>query len=189
MVIDAKLQKTGYVPGESIPVHLKIKNETSVDIKEILISFNLLASSQSRKSAKSNIRDLQKFILGQRKISSTSKILGEFIETIYIPPCPPTTKTGICELVQLSYEVDIHVVVAGPHQGPKMSLPVVIGLIPLGARPLSSPNSCNLAEFDCRPPTYESCSFMAHANLIGNNEDVIEDTVFLPMYPKYTKTY
>lgn len=184
MIIDGRLQKTGYVPGESIPVHLSIKNETSVNIKEIVINFNLIATSQTRKSAKSNMKDVQKFILGQRKISSMDKIHGEFIETMDIPPAPPTTKTGLCELVILNYEVEILVMVTAPHHSFTLRLPVVIGLIPLGARPMSSPNSCNLGDFDCPPPTYQESTFTETVSLTTPNEDAIEDTKFVPMYPR-----
>lgn len=189
MIIDGRLHKTGYVPGESIPVHITVKNETSVEIKEIIINFNLLAVSQSRKSAKSNIKDVQKFILGQRKIASDTRILGDFTETMDIPPSLPTTKTGLCELVLISYEIEILVTVAGPHHSPSLKMPVVIGLIPLGARPLSSPNSCNLGDFDFPPPIYEESTFTEPVNLTTANEHAIEDTKFTPMYPKCVGRY
>lgn len=189
MIIDGRLQKTGYVPGESIPVHLSVKNETSVEIKEIIINFNLIAISQTRKSAKSNIKDVQKFILGQRKITSNTRIYGEFTETMDIPAAPPTTKTGLCELVVISYEIEIQVIVAGPHQSPLLKLPVVIGLIPLGARPLSSPNSCNLRDFDFPPPTYQESNFLESVSLTTANEHAIEETKFIPMYPKCVGRY
>ncbi|KAL5273513.1 hypothetical protein ACFFRR_000322 [Megaselia abdita] len=191
MIIDGRLQKTGYVPGESIPVHLSVKNETSVEIKEIIISLHLIAVSQSRKSVKSNIKDVQKFILGQRKIASNTKVSGEFTETMDIPPAPPTTKTGLCELITISYEIEIQVIIAGPHHNPLLKMPVVIGLIPLGARPLSSPNSCNLGDFDFPPPIYEESTFMEYVNLNTPNEleYSIEETKFIPMYPKCVGRY
>lgn len=189
MIIDGRLQKTGYVPGESIPVQISVKNETSVEIKEIIINFHLVAVSQTRKSAKSNMKEVQKFVLGQKKIDSRSKIEGDFTKVIDIPPAPPTTKTGLCELVVITYEIEIQVTVAGPHQSPSLTLPVVVGLIPLGARPLSSPNSCCLGDFDLTPPIYEESSFTEPVKLIGVNEEAIEDIKFGPMYPKCVGRY
>lgn len=189
MVIDGRLQKTGYVPGESIPVHIGVKNETSVEIKEIIVNFNLVAVSQTRKSVKSNMKDVQKFLLGQKKIDSRTKIQGDYTQIIDIPSAPPTTKTGLCELVVISYEIEIQVAVAGPHHSPSLTLPVVVGLIPLGARPLSSPNSCNLGDFDFTPPIYEESSFTEPVSLITVNEHAIEDTKFTPMYPKCVGRY
>lgn len=190
MVIDGKLQRTGYVPGESIPVHVSVKNDTSVEIKEIIINLNLIAVAQTRKSVKSNLRDVQKITLGERRIASNIKLQGEFMETMDIPPAPPTTKTGLSELIIVSYEIEIQVTVAGPHHSQSLKLPVVIGSIPLDARPLSSPNSCELADFDIHQPTYEESSFNEPVNIaMAADEQAIDESKFIPMYPKYVSRY
>lgn len=80
-------------------------------------------------------------------VSSQDKI--EFKEILKVPPASPTLNK-LCEIIELAYQVYVEGKVTGPHINPRIYLPVVIGVIPLGVQALGSNNSNNLEDYAIR---------------------------------------
>lgn len=128
IVINAKLLKTGYVPGESIPVKVGIDNKSSSDVWKISIKLVLRARHRTR-SHKSTHREKTTLAkVKYKKMEIGKKSLFE--ETLLIPPTPPSYE-DVCYIFDVSYSVDVKVKFSGLHSHLVLKIPLVIGLVPL----------------------------------------------------------
>lgn len=204
------IMQTGYVPGQMILVSSHINNETSADVKKILITLNLRATYTS---------DTPCMTTSSEKLCLVKKYCGpvqrntsrDYAEVIRVPATPPTCD-HLSKIVRVSYEICVEAIMNHLMRNPKITIPITIGNVPLvtsnGA--IAAPaiddvpttSSCAMqraggddhnmlseeteVDFDMPPPTYEEAMFMT--TNIADDEDantVSESTQFTPRYPVY----
>lgn len=129
LVINAKVPKTGYVPGESIPVEVFINNKSSCDIWELSVKLVLktLHRTRSHKSIHKEKISLAKVKYSKNQIRKNCS----FKELLLIPPTPPSYE-DVCYIFNVSYAVVVTATLSGLHSELALKIPVVIGLVPLG---------------------------------------------------------
>lgn len=142
ITVEARIPKCGFVPGETIPVHLEINNLTSSVIEEITLKLvvKVLHKIRALKSSKKDKATLTKTRISKEIINSKNfAVSGD----LTIPPTLPSSE-NICELIDIYYNIEVHVGISGVHTELKANLPVVIGIIPLGV----AINSASGGNFD-----------------------------------------
>lgn len=168
------IPKTGYVPGESIPVIIHVINESSAKVKEVCIKLALKVHCKLRYSKRSTE---EKISLTKVRTINREESSFAIHEIINIPATPPTL-TDLCKIIQLSYSVRVEVKLAGAHTSQEIKLPVVIGVIPLGSNVLEE-------ESGSPPPYYQEPTYMTPALMIVDNEHEqdVSSSKFVPKYP------
>lgn len=165
--------KTGYVPGESIPVLISIQNDSAAKIKEISIKLALKVHCKLRYSKRSTEEKIS-----LTKVKSINKKESSFDvhEIINIPATPPTL-TDLCKIIHLNYSIRVEVKLAGAHTNQEIKIPIVIGVIPLGVDPMEDSGS--------PPPSYREPNYMIPALTVEDNEHEqdVNSTKFVPKFP------
>lgn len=146
LIIEAKIDKCGYVPGENIEVQINITNNTSAEVKELSLKLMLRISYKIRGHMKSKT---DKITISESKINLNSFSKNILNGSVKVPPASPTLNK-LCEIIELAYQVCVEGKVAGAQSSPRISLPVVIGVIPLGIPALGSTTSNNLEDYVIR---------------------------------------
>ncbi len=109
-------------------------------------------------------------------------------------PAVVATSNGSCRIINVRYDLVLNVNPAGPTMSKSLTIPIVIGTIPIR---IVNPDQTGSIGFELPPPSYQECSFGASAppmpmskqdvdpstkgEMIENNQDS-----FVPQYPYYT---
>lgn len=175
--ISASLSKTGFVPGERIPVEIAVMNTSSTKIKELVVSLNLVATYSTRTSIsqENDHRALATVIIPNEEMKSKESRLSTYLE---IPPTLPTSQ-NLCEILKVKYTVRVTARLGGLHLNPQVSLPCVIGSIPLGAISRRGIHSNRFEDYEIEPPTYEESAFMTPG---GQGDDGEKFVPFVPTF-------
>lgn len=200
--ISGKVPKSGFVPGEKIPLEITINNKSSVDIVEITADLVVKSTCKTRKTFRTQYR--HKTIVTASKKDLKGVKGNIFVSlSLEIPPAPTSTY-GLCEILDLDYFVDAAVKFAGPHRSSALTFPLLIGTIPIGVSSSQKSNEINFEDLGiCKyfisyftvkkvhfylpaPPTYEQATFVDTVNLSELSENSIGNDNFTPLYPKYS---
>ena len=138
--MEINVNKTGFVPGETIYINGFIDNKSNTKIKHCEVKLfqkveykassssitggGILHSGGATNSARKLIQELQQ--PGLEPKSSEKWVNLAF----HIPSAPPTGLDG-CSIINLSYQMQIRVVPPGMHFSLDKDFPVFIGNIPL----------------------------------------------------------
>lgn len=123
-----KVPQTGYVPGQSIPVQGLVINNTNIAVSEVKFCLVMLVRYASSKPKKINIQRV-----------SVSKVISDSVlryctrelrEQIHVPATPPTCVQG-SSVIQIVYHVEMHARMKSLHKNQVVSMPVIIGNVPL----------------------------------------------------------
>ncbi|KAL5273515.1 hypothetical protein ACFFRR_000324 [Megaselia abdita] len=182
--VSGKVTKSGFVPGEKIPIEITINNKSTMDITEIVADLVLKSKCTTRKSFRTQYRHKT---VATTKSTELKGVKGNiFVQmNLEIPPIPSSTN-GNCEILDLSYFVDAVIKFSGPHRSSVVNFPLLIGTIPVGAQKAGHPDSVNFADLGIEPPTYEQATFVDTAKLSELGENSIGNDNFTPLYPKYS---
>uniref|UniRef100_A0AC35GKH9 Arrestin C-terminal-like domain-containing protein n=1 Tax=Panagrolaimus sp. PS1159 TaxID=55785 RepID=A0AC35GKH9_9BILA len=132
------IPKTGYAPGEDIPVSVEIYNETSLDVTAIesgiLQTYNFVGYDDGDTSGyKKTVISTKKHNFEKTPISVEKKKKTKFTHAITIPDLPPTIED--CANITIEYDVIVEIKTnAYVSKTSKTSLPIIIGTIPLKAK-------------------------------------------------------
>lgn len=172
--IEVAIPKTGYVPGESIPVIIHVSNQSTAKVKEIIVKLVLKVRCKLRHSKRSIE---EKISLTKRKTTNREDSSFDVHEIINIPATPPSL-SNLCKIIQLNYSVRVEMRLAGAHTNQEIKLPVVIGVIPLGSDPFEKDSGSPA-------PSYKEPTYMAPALMIVDNEHEqdVSNSKFVPKYP------
>ncbi|XP_022653097.1 arrestin domain-containing protein 2-like [Varroa jacobsoni] len=123
-----RLDKGGYVPGESIGLKATINNQSRVAIKKTkAILTETIQYTAKNKVVATEIRELATIEKGKiepRQISDWDN------ELLYIPPLPPTNLRG-CHLIRIQYDVFFVVILKGLQKDIRLQLPILMATYPL----------------------------------------------------------
>ncbi|XP_015782033.1 arrestin domain-containing protein 4 [Tetranychus urticae] len=122
-----RLDRGGYVPGESIKIYAHIENNSKVTIKRTkAILTETIQYTVKNKLAHSESRELASLERGKIVPKASDQWRGELL---YIPPLPPTNLRG-CHLIKIQY--DVYFVIDGKGCKPiKLQLPIMLATYPL----------------------------------------------------------
>ncbi|KAI1301437.1 Arrestin domain-containing protein 4 [Halotydeus destructor] len=123
-----RLDRGGYVPGESIKISATIENNSKVTIKRTkAVLTETIQYSAKNKVAISETRELASMERGKILSKAADQWRGELL---YIPPMPPTNLRG-CHLIKIQYDVYFTVEPKGPSKAIKLQLPIMMATYPL----------------------------------------------------------
>lgn len=177
----ATISKTGFVPGESIPIEISLLNQSSTDIKILEVSLNLSATYKTRTSIKtvSDFKTLATSVIPKEELKGKESIL----RTSMVVPPTLSSSQNLCEILKVKYVIYVTARLKGLHLNPRVSLPCVIGMIHLGAVPKGETHSNNFEDYGIELPTYEEATFMTPGKPSQNDEMV--DDKFVPVVPTF----
>ncbi|GJQ68172.1 hypothetical protein Trydic_g10736 [Trypoxylus dichotomus] len=121
------IPKSGYVPGEIIPIIAEVDNISNVEILSVNFQFQKVVSYYSqfpRRETKKDVIVLQRIQVGP-VAAHDSKTWNQPLQ---LPPLPPSNLIN-CSLIDLDYELLIEVNVSGFHSNLTSKMPITIGTI------------------------------------------------------------
>ncbi|KFD52203.1 hypothetical protein M514_06916 [Trichuris suis] len=203
VTMNLNIDRCAFVPGEHILLNGEVSNYSDKRITCVQAFLQQNLSFRSKKVVKQ--------CMGLTKIGCVEKGPVEFGETqiwrsepFPVPALPPTDLAG-CNLIHISYLLKFVAVVANGGPNVHVSIPIVIGTVPLEPVYTAPPRRSSIAasapmeptplepsappaleSFIGPPPSYSECVGMYTAD-IRDPEDENEDTegTFRPLYPTY----
>lgn len=127
LALTARIDKTGYVPGESIILNAEIEN---LSIRKISYSKAVLKSKITYSTRDSSITEIRNLIEVERGLIEQGYTDKWNDEPIPIPSVAPSFLNG-CENINIDYYIEFVIEPIGAKLRPTVTLPIVIGTIPL----------------------------------------------------------
>ncbi|XP_015928754.1 arrestin domain-containing protein 4 [Parasteatoda tepidariorum] len=123
-----RLDRGGYVPGESICLFATIDNGSRITIKKTkAILTETIQYTAKSKIVQSETRELASLQKGKIDPGTTDHWKNEML---YIPPLPPTNLRG-CHLIKIQYDVYFILEPKGVDRLLKLQLPIMIATYPI----------------------------------------------------------
>lgn len=128
LYMTAMIPQQGYVPNQIMDIRIQVDNRTIVYVKYVKVSLKKIVTFISQNPN-----------INQHTVESTeaSAYCGDveahmkklFIKYLKIPQVPPNIDN--CEIIKLSYEVQVKAKTAGVTRSPVLRLPIRIGTVQL----------------------------------------------------------
>lgn len=102
--LSSQLDITGFVPGQAAKVIVEINNPTSFEVEDVKVSLKKFISYKSQTPKyhqKTDENTEQEIHCGKIAPNFSTR----FTQNLFIPPVPPSSSTGICRVLNVSYEV------------------------------------------------------------------------------------
>ncbi|KAF7493478.1 Arrestin domain-containing protein 4 [Sarcoptes scabiei] len=127
IICKVRLDRSGYVPGESIQINAQIHNSSSITIKKTsaILTETVQYTSKNR-IVQSEVRELASLEHSKIDPNSTDHWKNELL---YIPPIPPTNLRG-CNLIRIQYDVYFLIAPKGGRKTIKVQMPIMIATYP-----------------------------------------------------------
>ncbi|KAL3213429.1 hypothetical protein MRX96_035396 [Rhipicephalus microplus] len=123
-----RLDKGGYVPGESICIFASIENNTRVTIRKTrAVLTETIQYTAKNKVVQAETRELAFLEKGRIDAGTTDQWRNEML---YIPPIPPTNLRG-CHLIRIQYDVYFIISPKGPGKEIRLQLPIMMATYPI----------------------------------------------------------
>lgn len=176
------LPSSGYVPGQEIPMAVEVDNNSNKAVSSVICTLQKFVTFQvvrpERKSRSDTIKVAQMVLGGVEPNGSFT-----WNERLTVPSLPPSYLRN-CNIIDVAYSLLIEVRIPGLHKNMNVTIPVVLGTIPIysfqpGAVSPSAPAA--IQEFD--PPSYEECAF--RSSDFRETDDNPYAQGFAPRYPTY----
>lgn len=167
--------QTGFVPGQMVLVSTHINNESSVDVKKIMICLNLRATyttdTPCMRTATEKLCLVKKYCGSVRH-----KTERDYAEVLRIPATAPTCE-HLSKVVRVSYEISVTAIMNHLMTNPKTTIPITIGNVPLvlpanqSTAPPLSPDVMDSPSLD-DVPTTSACAMQRAA---GNDHSLLSE--------------
>ncbi|KAH9370123.1 hypothetical protein HPB48_015122 [Haemaphysalis longicornis] len=123
-----RLDKGGYVPGESICIFASIENNTRVSIRKTrAVLTETIQYTAKNKVVQAETRELAFLEKGRIEAGVTDQWRNEML---YIPPIPPTNLRG-CHLIRIQYDIYFIITPKGPGKEIRLQLPIMMATYPI----------------------------------------------------------
>ncbi|XP_064641439.1 arrestin domain-containing protein 3-like isoform X2 [Lineus longissimus] len=122
----ARLDKNGYVPGETMHIDIEIINNSSADIITSSVTFE----QHTTLFAQAVTRSVSSCIFSISGATIKPGDTGMYHDVIHIPPLPPSRLDG-CRLVDIEYMIHVRIEPSGMYSNFELDIPVIIGTEPL----------------------------------------------------------
>ncbi|XP_063707906.1 arrestin domain-containing protein 2-like [Culicoides brevitarsis] len=143
LLLNVKLPIGGYVPGQTIPITLTIDNESREKIDEITFKLKKIVRCLSQ-TPRQKVKEERVVVVMKRGGGCDKFQKKQYQYSLLIPALPPTN-LSFCKIIQISYVLKVKPIVAGMHKDNKLTIPIVIGTVPLTADRNGSVGWVNLA--------------------------------------------
>ena len=120
--------RTGYVPGEFIGFSAEVDNMSNRDMDGSFLNLVEIVKYKARSKTKTETRVVAEIRRGQIRPGTSDFWEGV---TMRIPAVPPTNLAGHCSIIDVQYRLEFHVDPSGPAFDLVVSIPIIIGTIPL----------------------------------------------------------
>ncbi|XP_064117152.1 arrestin domain-containing protein 17 isoform X2 [Macrobrachium rosenbergii] len=122
-----RLDRGGYVPGETISIWARVHNQSKVTIKRTRACLTETIQYISKnKVVQAEIRELSSVSRGKIKPMETDDWK---YEQLYVPPLPPTNLRG-CHLIRIQYDVFFIIEPNNLEKEAKLQLPIMMATYP-----------------------------------------------------------
>lgn len=137
LTLIAEIPYRGIVPGQALPISVKIINNSRVEVDRIFVELHRHYKFQVEHSisTRSEHNIMVKGVHDGVAVDTTSDVTF----SMQIPPIDPTS-VRLCKYIQITYELVIIAKVRGMHRSPDMAIPITIGSVPLAGRENYSPD-------------------------------------------------
>ncbi|KRT81933.1 hypothetical protein AMK59_5013 [Oryctes borbonicus] len=136
------IPKSGYVPGEIVPVIAEVDNISNVEILNVNFQFQKVVSYYSqfpRRETKKDVIVLERIQVGP-VAGHDSKTWNQPLQ---LPPLPPSNLMN-CSIIDLDYELLIEVNVSGFHSNLTSKIPITVGTVAIISGPTAPPSGDNV---------------------------------------------
>lgn len=140
MLITAETPISGYVPGQTIAVKIEVNNQSNKKLDELSTKLLRVVSFISQ-TPYTRVKSQSTIMAEVRCAGVEKQNQGSYVQHLYIPPLPPTSKT--CQVLTVNYIVEVEGKISGPAINPRIHIPITLGTIPLTT--IAIPNFDNLA--------------------------------------------
>lgn len=126
LILNVSIPFSGYVPGQSIQVTIKIDNQCGFGVSQTkmsLVKVFTFISQTPEKRCWVETKTLQNIVIGGAKHGSSVKLVG----VIEVPQFTLPTNEIISSIVKVSYRISVSLEVVGFIRSPKVKIPIVIG--------------------------------------------------------------
>lgn len=127
--IMVKIPVTGFVPGQTIPVAADCDNASNVNIEDVVVTLRKTESikiDSPRTTKRVETFELQKQSLG----SCAARKAKNWNTTLTVPMLPPSNMKN-CDILNVTYDINIRAKVSGVHLDLAKTIDITIGTIPL----------------------------------------------------------
>lgn len=129
LFFSAEIPISGFVAGQSVPISIKINNESSTDVEETKISLKKIIHYNAQ-SPRRKTRERVESAAEVRHAGVPAKSKGNIEAQLTLPAVPPSN-IAFCRVLQVSYEIHVVAKVGGLHRSPVLRLPITMGTVPL----------------------------------------------------------
>lgn len=201
MLITAETPISGYVPGQTIAVHIEVDNQSNKNLDEISTKLVRVVSFVSQ-TPYTRVKNLSTIVAQVRCAGVERRNKGSYVQHLLVPPLPPTSKT--CQVLAVNYMVEVEGKISGPAINPKIHLPIMVGTIPLTTNAVpnfesvqnittpivvqpmaSAPDAYSpVLPADLPPPSYEQAVHGSGVNI--QEEGEVNEIGWREFTPRYT---
>ncbi|XP_037924802.1 arrestin domain-containing protein 4-like isoform X2 [Hermetia illucens] len=206
--LKASIPQAGFVPGQTIPIHADIDNTSNIPVSRVYFCINQIIHYSADLPYPSTKTHVSRVASAKVVEVIGPKDSAQFDQNLVVPPIAPTSPP-YARVVKVSYEIKVEAVVAGLHRNPVVTIPIILGTVPLiGASPKDlemmyaqnsvaepTPSTSTappvVAETDMSgpnipPPSYEEAMLMERSQVADEGQEPSIQTEFTPRYPVYS---
>lgn len=129
LIAKVEIPHSGYVPGQKIPITVFIDNQTGTNCPEVRVTLQKsekYTSQEPEKDTKIITSNLGTVLIGAAPKRSRMLLEG----SLALPKLLPSS-FGRCSIIDISYCLIISINSFGFHRKMKMTVPIVVGTVPL----------------------------------------------------------
>lgn len=135
ILLTGYIPHSGFAPGQFVPVKASIKNLSKIEYHEVKIK--LIQMTEFRSSNPRPKSNYEKIVVTLKRFDIVDQLPERELNcNLSIPPLPPSS-FSTCNIIEISYLVEIQLKTKGIHTNMFVRLPITIGTVPLflGAAP------------------------------------------------------
>lgn len=186
--MSASIPFSGYVPGQTIEVTIKMNNQSNVDVEGTKISLErntqYICQTPRKKTKFECLAVKEVFGAGVKACGMT-----ELKMLLVVPPLAPTNLNS-CRILTTCYQLKVLAKVTGAHKSPHINIPITLGTIPIRPQApqydaimnssiASTSSHPSAPVFDLPPPSYEQATRIV-PEMTENDANI---SAFDPRYP------
>lgn len=138
MQICVTIPQTGYKPGQDILINGTINNQSSITLKQIKIKLRKVLTFTSHTPEQKD-KVMTNTIMKTYINNTAGKKMDSFCDIVHIPETPPSDFIS-CSIIKIGYQLYFEFRVNQLfHKNPTVTIPVIIGTIPLSQQDVTEP--------------------------------------------------
>ncbi|CAD6995999.1 unnamed protein product [Ceratitis capitata] len=131
--MQVQLPQIGYVPGQRIPVTVLVINNTGIPVADIRYALIMLVRYAS--PAPQQHSCLERITMTTAKGESVLRNCTRSLTQELLVPATPPTCIRSCNIIRITYQVEVEAYMKGWYANQTITIPVLIGNVPLWQTP------------------------------------------------------